>query len=170
MCSSDLTWHPSAGVTPFGFAFGKDGKLITSEAFGGGANASAASSYIVGRDGSFNVVSASSPTHQTAACWLALTGNERYAYTANTGSGTLSGYRVGPDGSLQLLNADGVTGTTGVGSSPIDMALSRDSRYLYSLNSGNGTVSAFRVNANGSLAALPGLSGIPAGANGLAAQ
>jgi 6-phosphogluconolactonase (cycloisomerase 2 family) len=69
---------------------------------------------------------------------------------------------------LHLLNDDGVTGTTGPG--PIDLAMSRSSRYLYSLNSGDGTISAFRVNANGSLNALPGVSGIPAGANGLAVQ
>ena len=50
------------------------------------------------------------------------------------------------------------------------MALSANSRYLYSLNSRNGTLSAFRVNANGSLQTIPGLSGIPAGANGLAAR
>ncbi len=99
-----------------------------------------------------------------------LTDDERYAYASNTGSGSISGFRVRHNGGLQLLNADGVTGATGEGSRPIDMALSGNSRYLYSLNSGNGTISAFRVNANGSLDALPGLSGIPAGANGLAAR
>jgi hypothetical protein len=50
------------------------------------------------------------------------------------------------------------------------MALSRDSRFLFSLNSGNGTISAFRINPKGALMAIPGLSGIPAGANGLAAR
>jgi 6-phosphogluconolactonase (cycloisomerase 2 family) len=139
-----------------------------SEAFGGAAGASAASSYELAEDGDLQVISPSVPTTETAACWVIVTRNGRFAYVSNTGSGTISGYRVVRNGTLHLLNDDGVTGTTGPG--PIDLAMSRSSRYLYSLNSGDGTISAFRVNANGSLNALPGVSGIPAGANGLAVQ
>jgi len=164
--------HPSAGTTPFGFAFGKDGKLLVSEAFGGAANASAASSYSVGTDGSFNVVSASSPTHQTAACWLALTGNERYAYTANAGSASISGYSVGKDGSLNLLDADGRTGLTGA--HPADLALSNNSHYLYSLNITASTqgISAFEVQSDGSLTPVPldAISGLTTASAGLAAR
>jgi 6-phosphogluconolactonase (cycloisomerase 2 family) len=157
----------SVGQTPFGFSFRHD-VLTVSEAFGGAAGASAASSYELAEDGDLQVISPSVPTTETAACWVIVTRNGRFAYVSNTGSGTISGYRVVRNGTLHLLNDDGVTGTTGPG--PIDLAMSRSSRYLYSLNSGDGTISAFRVNANGSLNALPGVSGIPAGANGLAVQ
>jgi 6-phosphogluconolactonase len=157
----------SIGQTPFGFAFRRD-VLIVSEAFGGAADASAVSSYELADDGGVQVISPSVPTTETAACWIVVTRNGRFAYASNTGSGTISGYRVVRNGTLHLLNDDGVTGTTGPG--PIDLAMSRNSRYLYSLNSGDGTISAFRVNANGSLGALPGVGGIPAGANGLAVQ
>ena len=156
--------------TPFGFAVGGADRIFVSEAKGGAADAGSVSSYEVSNDGDLAAISSAVPTTETAACWVVLTRDERYAYASNTGSGTLSAYRVGPDGSLQLLNSDGITGTTGAGSKPIDLALSRDSRYLYSLNSGNGTITAFRVEANGSLQALPGLSGLPADANGLAAR
>lgn len=158
----------SSVPTPFGFAVGRRGRIFVSEANGGAANGSSVSSYEVSDDGELAAISSAVPTTETAACWVVLTGNERFAYASNTGSGTISGYRVAPDGSLQLLDADGVTSVTGPG--PIDLAMSRNSRYLYSLNSGNGTFSAFRVNANGSLDTLPGVSGIPAGANGLAAR
>jgi 6-phosphogluconolactonase (cycloisomerase 2 family) len=163
--------HPAAGVTPFGFAFGKDGRLLVSEAFGGAANASAASSYIVGRDGSFQVVSASSPTHQTAACWLALTGNGRYAYTANAGSASISGYNVARDGSLSLLDPNGISGTTGA--HPADLAMSINSHYLYSLNITNSSqsISAFEVHSDGSLSPVTGVTGgLPPSAVGLAAR
>jgi hypothetical protein len=50
------------------------------------------------------------------------------------------------------------------------MALSRDGRFLYTLNSGDGTLATFRVRADGSLSPRPGLNGIPAGSNGLAAR
>jgi 6-phosphogluconolactonase len=170
--ASGPTSHPSAGTTPFGFAFGEDGKLLVSEAFGGAANASAASSYEVDRDGSFNVVTASSPTHQTAACWLALTDNQRYAYTANAGSASLSGYRVDREGNLSLLNSNGIIGVTGA--HPADLAFSNGSRYLYSLNITATTqgISAFQVQSDGSLTAVPlsGISGLTPASAGLAAR
>ena len=72
------------------------------------------------------------------------------------------------DGALTLLDADGETGLTGPG--PIDMALTRSSRFLYSLNSGDGTISGFRVTADGGLAPIGGASGLPAAATGLAAR
>ena len=157
----------SAGQTPFGFAFRRDA-LIVSEAFGGAPDASAVSSYNLMEDGSLEVVSASVPTTETAACWIVVTRNGRFAYASNTGSGTLSGYSVSSDGSLNLLDADGVTGVTGPG--PVDMALSVNSRFLYVLNSGDGTISAFGVNHDGSLSSLPGIAGIPSGATGLAVR
>ena len=158
----------SIGMTPFGFAFGPRGTLVVSEAFGGAPGASALSSYTVGGTGSLNVVSPSVGTTETAACWVVITQNGRYAYTSNTGSGTISGYRLGTGGELTLLDANGITATTGAG--PIDLALSGNSRYLYSLNSGAGTISAFRVHSDGSLLPIPGVAALPAGANGLAAR
>ena len=50
------------------------------------------------------------------------------------------GYRVGPDGSLELLNPQAAT----VGSGSSDVALSGDSRYLYVKNTLQGTVTTFR--------------------------
>jgi 6-phosphogluconolactonase len=160
--------QPSAGATPFGFAFDRHETLVVSEAFGGAPGASALSSYRLGGNGTLQVISPSVGTTETAACWVVITGDGRFAYTTNTGSGNISGYRIGKNGSLSLLNPDGVTGVTGA--APIDLALSNGDRYLYSLDSGSGTISAFRVNSDGSLEALAGMSGIPAGANGLAAR
>jgi hypothetical protein len=40
--------------------------------------------------------------------------------------------------------------------------------YLYALLAGTNEIGAFQVAADGSLTALPGVSGLPAGANGLA--
>jgi len=156
--------------TPFGFAVGRGGRIFVSEANGGTANAGAIGSFEVSDNGDLAAISSAVATMQSAACWVVLTRNEHFAYASNTGSGTISGYHVNADGTLQLLDTNGITGTTGSGSTPIDLALTRDSLYLYSLNSGNGTISAFLVNADGSLQTLSALSGLPAGANGLAAR
>ena len=157
----------SAGATPFGFAFDRRGHLIVSEAFGGAADQSAMSSYDVD-DGLIDVISPSVGTTETAACWVVVTKNGRFTYTTNTGSGSISGYRVRHNGALALLDADGRTGLTGPG--PIDMALSGNSRFLYSLNSGDGTISGFRVRSDGGLRPMGGATGLPLSATGLAAR
>ena len=160
--------QPSVGKTPFGFAFSRRGTLVVSEAFGGAAGTSALSSYDVSESGALEVVSASVGTNQAAACWVVITRDSRFAYTTNTGSNTISGYRLSPDGALTLLAPNGVNGTTGAG--PIDMALSGNDRFLYALNSGDGTVSAFQVNPDGSLTPQAGTGWLRAGANGLAVR
>jgi 6-phosphogluconolactonase len=88
----------------------------------------------------------------------------------NTGSGSISGFTIDHDGSLELVTPDGRTGDTQPGSAPIDLASSDDGRFLYALNSGSHTIGAFRIEHDGRLTALPLLSGLPAGANGLAAR
>jgi 6-phosphogluconolactonase (cycloisomerase 2 family) len=156
----------SPAATPFGFAAGRRNRIFVSNA----AGPSSMSSYQILEDGDVEAISSPVVTSQNAACWVVLTDNNRFAYTANAGSGSISGFRVDPHGNLELLDLDGRTGVTGDGSHPIDMALSNNGRFLYSLNSGNGTISAFRVEADGSLQSLGNLSGISTAASGLAAR
>ena len=162
--------EPSSGAVPFGFAFGKRDQVFVSEAGGAPNGLSAASSYRIGPDGTLAVVSASIGTHQIAACWLVVTNDGRYAYTANAGSGSISGYSIDPDGRLSLLDADGRTGITGDATGPADMAFSLDSHYLYVRNGRTGTIGAYAVQADGSLRALPSGTGLPGGSAGLAAR
>ncbi len=165
------TVYASEGMTPFGFAFGRRDQLFVTEAFGGAPDASAVSSYVVTRNGELEVVSPSVPTNQTAACWLVVTKNGRFAYETNAGSGSVSGFRIRHDGSITLLDADGRTGVTGDGSGPLDMALSRNGRYLYTLNGGNDTISAFWVTVRGQLIPIAiDAASITTGSNGLAAR
>ncbi len=161
---------PSPGQTPFGFDSGKRDRIFVSEAFGGAPGASAVSSLSVSRDGTLRVISASVATRQTAACWVVVTPEGRFAYASNTGSGTISGYRIRFDGTIALLQADGRTADLGPGSAPVDMALTVDGRYLYVLNSGTGSIGALRVRADGSLGFLAAIGGLPAGTDGLAAR
>ncbi len=161
--------NASSGQTPFGFAFRQDGLLVVSEAFGGAEGASAVSSYASPRDdGALRAISASVPDHQSAACWVVITAHGRIAFTSNTGSGSISSYRISRNGQLVLL--DPVAGNTGAGSAPTDMALSDRSRYLYALDSGTAAISAFRVRRDGALEALTGAKNLPPAAAGLAAR
>jgi len=163
--------QPSNGMTPFGFAFDRRDHLIVSEAFGGAVNASALSSYEI--DGGMyplEVVSGTVGTHQTAACWVVVSRNGRYAYTTNTGSSSITGYRIARNGALSLLDANGVTAPTGSGSAPIDVATSSDGKFLFALSPNVGTISSFRVGNDGSLRVGLRIDGIPSSASGLVAH
>ena len=155
---------PSAGGTPFGFAFGSPGELVVSEAAGSGS----ASSYDVERTGGLSLVSGSVPTHQGAPCWVVITGDRRFVYTGN-GAGSVTGFAFDRDGAIRALNADGATAVIPPGVN--DIALSGGSRYLYALAvGGTPAIHAFRVQRDGQLEPLGSAAGLPAGTGGLAAR
>lgn len=159
--------QPSRGETPFGFDTNGD-LLLVSEAFGGAADASALSSYRMNLDGSLRLISGSVPTTETAACWVEITENGRYAYVTNTGSGTITGYRIRTNGRVQRLDGDGVTATTGGGPLDVEMV---GSDFLYVHVGGTNALQGFRV-VPGTGALLPldgsGTSDLPATAVGVA--
>lgn len=154
--------HPSAGPVPFGFAIDKRNTLLVSEAGPGGG----ASSYRVGGDGSVTPVSSMLMTGQRAACWAVVTKNGRYGYVTNAGTGNISGFALGQDGSAALLNADGVTAITG--GNPTDAAVSHNGRFLYVRVALLNSIAIFAINADGSLTTLPALTGTPNNLVGLA--
>jgi 6-phosphogluconolactonase len=160
--------NPSNGMTPFGFAFNNSGTLVVSEAFGGAPGASAASSYSAPDNGILSVVSGSVANSQTAACWVVIPNNGKFAFVSNTGSGTISSYRVGREVEWLAL-VDSIAGDTGMGSSPIDMTLSNNSRFLYVHAAGSQSVVSFRVK-HGELTMIDTDGGLPLGAQGIAAK
>jgi 6-phosphogluconolactonase len=161
--------QPSAGIGPFGFAVNKQDEVFVSETFGGAADASAVSSYSLDNVGILQTIDASEPTTETAACWVVLSKDERFAYDTNTGSGTVTGFSIDATGNLTLLDPSGVSATTGP--MPIDMALSNNGLFLYTLNSGDGSISSFQIASDGTLTAIGSpVTGLPLSANGLAAR
>jgi 6-phosphogluconolactonase len=154
----------SAGMTPFGFAVDPYNHLIVSEAFGGAENASAMSSYRLA-GGLPQVVSASVATLQSAACWVALTSDGGCAYTTNTGSGSISSYRVDRKGRLTLYQS--VAAFT-EGSGPLDVSVTPDDRHLHVLNAAIGQVASYAIARDGSLSPIATANGLAAGAAGMA--
>jgi 6-phosphogluconolactonase len=160
--------NPSNGTTPFGFAFNNSGTLVVSEAFGGAAGASAASSYSAPDSGILSVVSGSVANSQTASCWVVIPNDGKFAFVSNTGSGTISSYRIGTEVEwLALVNS--IAGTTGMGSAPIDITLSNNSRFLYVHAAGSQSVVSFRVK-HGNLTLIDTDGGLPLGAQGIVAK
>ena len=69
---------------------------------------------------------------------------------------------------LKLLQT--VAGSTESGSTPTDMTLSGNGRFLYVRTGGTGSVHGFRVEADGSLTLVATATGVPGGAQGIAAR
>lgn len=170
---SDPTPYPSFGPRPFALAFQDTGRLFVVESGLPTMMNTAVSSYNVNSSsGALSVITGSAKNGQTDGCWIVITNDQKYAYTANFVDGTISSYLLGATGTATLIQA--VAGFPGAMSQPTDLALSADSRYLYDLLRGTGGVAGYRVEANGSLTPL-GIFGVGGGlpvadgASGLAA-
>ena len=162
--------NSAAGQTPFAFAFGHRDQVFVSEVFGGANDGGAVSSYELGSNGQLGTIDPSVPNTETAPCWLVVSKGGRYVFTTNTPDDSLSAYKISFNGHLRLVDADGRTGEPGAGTNPLDMDLSEDGRFLYTLNIGNGSISTFRVWPNGALRHIHAEGGLPAGVNGLAVR
>lgn len=157
----------SATPTPFGFAVGAWGNIFVSEAAGGAPGASTVSSYNIAGDGTITLVDGPEGAGQSAACWVVLTKDGNYAYATNTASNNVSSFATNAaTGSISVHQA--IAAATPAG--PIDAALSDDSKFLYVLNAGGQSISVFAVGGDGGLSPLQTVTGLPAGANGLAAK
>lgn len=170
----------SVGDTPFGMAFdpARHEEFVVADAGAPPTFAGAATAYRLS-DGQVRLVNGPVPDHQIAPCWMVITNNGRFAYTSNADSHAISGYRVNPDGTISLLDADGVTGSTPADTFPLEEGLSRNSRFLYVLDSrlllarpGPATLSGFRIHADGGLSQVVDPAGItlPFSAIGLASD
>jgi len=129
------------GAVPFAFvADDRTGRLVLTEA---GPNAVA--SFTVNEDGTLTPLHTAA-TGGVATCWITEVGD--MVYVSNAGSATVSVFRVGPDGSLQLV------GTTSTDPGTVDSAASRDGRFLYVQTGATGTLDEFAINPDGTLAPI----------------
>ena len=151
--------QPSAGASPFGVRFGRNGIAIVSEAAG------SASSYHFNPVDMLDVISGAVSDTQQASCWISVNRTAMYAYVSNTGSGTISSYQIAPNGDLKLSQA--IAANTG--GAPIDSSLSRESNFLYVLDSSAGRVVILRVEGAG-LTQIGNVSALPTSIQGVAAQ
>ncbi len=85
-----------------------------------------------------------------------------FFYGGNTGNSTVTGYRTDRHGKLALTNDVGIaTPPSAMSQGVIDLAVTRDERFLYVQNAVSGTVDGFRVGRNGSLTKVTTVTGLP---------
>lgn len=162
---------PSAGPGAFSAQFAPDGKLIVSET--GPSNipdGSAISSYTVLQNGTLLAVSQSVATDGAANCWNVISPDGGRVYASNAGTSNIAGFSIGQGGELKPLNGT-IVGSNPEGSTNLDIAISSDGKFLYSLNGIVGTVGVFAIQPNGTLTEVTQIEGLPqaAGFNGIAA-
>jgi 6-phosphogluconolactonase len=171
---------PSVGVIPFGMAFNPASpqQFIVDDAAGGPNGTGAATAYRL-EHGNIRPITGPVLDYQIAPCWMVITGNGDFAYTSNADSHVISGYRIAENGSISLLDAQGITATTPSDTFPLEESLSRDSGLLYVLDSrlllstpGPATLSGFQIHHNGSLSPVidPAQITLPFSAIGMAAE
>jgi 6-phosphogluconolactonase (cycloisomerase 2 family) len=147
--------NPSATPVPFAFTFGA-GRLVAGE-----AGASSLTTYRIGQDGTLTDPKSQSDG-QVALCWVERVGG--FYFVSNTGSNTISSFRVGDDAQPVLANA--VAANTDPG--PIDLASSGP--FLYAETGLTSTVDEFRIADDGTLVSIGTVTGLPPGIEGIAAK
>jgi 6-phosphogluconolactonase len=154
------TWTLSNGTTPYGFAWGKGGVLIVSD-----AASDALSSYTVAPSGALTLVSGSVGDGGIAPCWVAVTHGGTWVFTANAHGDTISTYLVGSGGSLSLVTS--VAATTGAADTDMGVGGSHG-QYLFVYDAGAGEIQQFGIGSTGGLTLLSAVYNLPATAEGLA--
>lgn len=172
--TQNLTRFPSNNRTPLAIAFTHhriigitEGNMLSAQT--GTPNGSSTSTYRITDDETLEPISKAVPNFQTSNCWIRFTPDGRYAYTGNTGSGSVSSYRVSPQGELTLL-AVVAANTGGFASVPIDLDITRDGKFLYVIASFIGTVEGYRIEEDGSLTHVSNVNGFPISMQGIVAR
>ena len=91
-----------------------------------------------------------------------------WGWAINAGSDSVTGYNVASDGTLSLTASSGVA--AGTANKPIDAALSSDGAFLYVLDATDHAISTYSIDTAGALTRLPDFLGLPAAAEGIAAN
>jgi len=159
-----LVSNASSGSAPFSIEFASNGALLVTEAANGGI-----SSYELQPSGSLSTVAGSMSTKGAAACWHVITPNGHFVYVSNSGSSSIAGFAVEPNGKLSPIGAT-LVATLPDGSTNLDIGVTQDGKLLYTLNAGAGTVGIFAIQNDGTLVTLGTAGQFPprAGENGIA--
>ena len=155
----------STGQTPFGFDIARDKYLIVSNAAGGAAGQSSATSYNGVNSGNLSPVNGAVGNNQAAACWVAVTEHGRFAFVTNTGSDNISSYYIGLFGGLYLIHAAIPTEDA-----PTEIIVAENNFYVYALNSMSHTITGYRRTLLGNLNSIGTTTGLPNFATGIAVR
>lgn len=137
------TWYGWTGNVPFGFDIDQWDRLFVAE-----VPVNSLSSWQLHPNGTLAFLDRK-PTMQVGTCWATVTPNGMWAYTANAGSATVTGFWVDRWGHLTGFGDNGTSAQEDAGIYTSDLDVSADGKYLYSL--GRGAVYVYWIGRDGHL-------------------
>lgn len=149
---------------PFGSAFSPTDPrhLYVSNAHGGTDNGSVSAFSVTPNAKVRSITGSPFANGETAPCWVEISHDGRYLFAVNTGSTTISRYRILANGTLSLIGSTPFS--SGAGIRPFDARLDVAGDHLYVVDAAIASVSGFAV-SGGSLTELPSSpAALPAGA------
>jgi len=160
---------------PFAFMWDPTYTYILSTATSGAA------SYKISSAGSLSQITFINTT-SIASCWIAGNPNSNNFYVVNAGQQSISGFTLGSGGKFTQINGSLYTSATtissevalfGLGSTPLDLSISSDSKYLHVMLGGRGNLASFAIQSDGTLMSRGEVPvnppGFNAGVNGIVA-
>ncbi len=166
--------HPSSDEGPFGIGFTRENVMIISNEhfeLPPDTSPSSVSSYEVSNDGTVSFIDME-PSNAAGACWNVITKNQKFALVTSPFAGAINSFRIGRCGDLMPVNGTSIVATAN--GATLDLALSRDSRYLYVLVTPDfsqpmSVINAYEVNANGTITLIGASTPFEGSASGAAA-
>lgn len=148
--------NTAASAVPFAVSFDSRGRLAVAN-----AGNSSVSTYRIRSEGTLETISAGTQDGQAALCWLVGAGD--ILFGGNAGSSTISAFAVDGGGTVSLTGTpDGVVAHTGGGTGgTIDLAITADQQFLYAENAFAGSVEAYRIQPDHTLALVDTATGLP---------
>jgi 6-phosphogluconolactonase (cycloisomerase 2 family) len=170
--TGNLVKFPANNPTPLAVAFGHHGLVAITEGNDtghriGSPNGASLSTYRITDDDTLQPISRAVTVNKTGTCWVRFSVDGRFAFTGDTGSGTVSTFSVSRSGEVTLLFA---ADTGGVASVPIDLDVTPDGKFLYVLASFQGAVKGFHIEHDGSLTPIGSAGGMPITIQGIVAR
>lgn len=156
--TTKATITPSATPVPFAINYDSAGNLVAAE-----AATSTIATYSIDGSGKLTLIGQVSDG-QKALCWIATSNGT--VFGANAGSGNISTFSLGSDGTPTLANA--TAGTEQAGAT--DLTVASGGRFLYAQAGGSGTLNAYAISATGALTQIETISNLPLGSEGIAAS
>ncbi len=157
---SDPVVNNDQGIEPFGASFAPSGALLVSEAGSG-----AVSSYEINPDNTLAVITSKAPAGGGATCWVIPVGG--WVYASNSVSSNVALYGLESSGSLTPLGIAVKEHTNvkaifppgiPITSFPLDLAATRDGKFVYVVYSVLGRVIGYQVNEDGKLTKVASVS------------
>jgi 6-phosphogluconolactonase len=136
---------------PYGFDLDENGKIYVTE-----AKESGLSVYEWKNGKELVKLNDLTKDLHTAACWVKLTSNKKFAFVADADPRNIAGFEVSNSGSVTLLKSDGKSGTTE--HTPTELAIVGN-EYLYVSNVRSSSIEVFKIDGGGNLSKIQTLPG-----------